>query len=116
VNPIPYYKLFLTFVLPCACLLWRPVWAQDDGLALARARQCLACHQIDQKRVGPSFLLIRARFLGDLAAIPYLAQSIRQGGRGRWGVVPMPSQPQVNQAEAEKLAQWILRLVPEETP
>jgi len=76
----------------------------------------MACHQIDQKRVGPAFALIRDRFLGDPAAIAYLAQSIRQGGRGRWGVVPMPSQPQVNQAEAEQLAQWILRLAPEKTP
>jgi len=79
---------------------------------LAAARQCLACHQLDQKRVGPAFLLIRDRFLGDAAAIPYLAQSIRQGGRGRWGAVPMPAQPQVSQAEAEALAAWILNLEP----
>jgi len=86
-----------------------------NGLALARARQCLACHQIDEKRVGPPFASIRARFRGDLAAVPYLAQSIRQGGRGRWGVIPMPSQPQVSPAEAAQLARWILRLEPEKT-
>jgi len=71
---------------------------------------------MDKKRVGPAFLHIRDRFLGDPAAVAYLAQSIRQGGRGRWGVVPMPSQPQVKEAEAEELAQWILRLTPEKTP
>jgi len=92
--------------------------ADEDpgGLALARARQCLACHQIDEKRVGPPFASIRTRFRGDLAAVPYLAQSIRQGGRGRWGVIPMPSQPHVSPAEAEQLARWILRLEPENTP
>jgi len=90
--------------------------ANRNGMALATARHCMACHQIDQKRVGPSFSLIRDRFLGDAAAIAYLAQSIRQGGRGRWGVIPMPSQPQVSQAEAEQLAQWILRLEPENMP
>jgi len=76
----------------------------------------MSCHQIDQKRVGPAFLVIRDRFLGDPAAIPYLSQSIRQGGRGRWGVVPMPSQPQVTPAEAEQLARWILHLEPETPP
>jgi len=103
------------------CLAMPPAsaWARDDGadgLALATARHCMACHQIDQKRVGPPFSSIRDRFLGDPAAIAYLAQSIRQGGRGRWGVVPMPSQPQVSEAEAEQLAQWILQLAPEQTP
>jgi len=76
----------------------------------------MGCHQIHEKRVGPPFARIRERFLGDPAATAYLAQSIRQGGRGRWGVIPMPSQPQINSAEAEQLAQWILRLEPEKTP
>jgi len=70
----------------------------------------MACHQVDQKRVGPAFTLIRDRFLGDPAAAQYLARSIRQGGRGRWGLIPMPAQPQVSESEALRLAQWILRL------
>ena len=46
--------------------------------------------------------------MGDPVA--YLSVSIRQGGRGRWGVVPMPAQPQVSEDEARRLAQWILSL------
>jgi len=122
-SPVTAANLFRR--LPClvclalafsTCLVARVVRAQQDGLTLATARHCMACHQVAQKRVGPAFILIRDRFLADPAAIPHLAQSIRQGGRGRWGVVPMPAQPQVSPIEAQTLAQWILQLKPETSP
>lgn len=89
-----------------------PAQTQDPGLALATSRMCMSCHQVDARRVGPSFRLVRDRFLGDAAAEAYLAQSIRDGGRGRWGAIPMPAQPQVSDADAKALARWILGLEP----
>ncbi|MBB5216080.1 c-type cytochrome [Parapusillimonas granuli] len=80
------------------------------GLALAQASNCMACHQVDKKRVGPSFEVIAERFAGQEAAVPYLANAIIRGGRGRWGAVPMPAQPQVSPANAQLLAAWILSL------
>lgn len=84
------------------------------GLALAQASNCMACHQVDKKRVGPSFVVIAERFAGQEGAVPYLANAIIRGGRGRWGAVPMPAQPQVSPANAQLLAAWILSLA--ETP
>lgn len=85
--------------------------AQDlAGQALARSSNCLACHQIDSKRVGPAFKLVAERFAGEDGAADYLAATIRSGGRGRWGAVPMPAQPQVSPEDAQRLAAWILSL------
>jgi cytochrome c len=80
------------------------------GADLARARNCLACHQVDSMRVGPPFQGVADRYAGQAGAEAYLAGSIRSGGRERWGAVPMPAQPQVSDADAHKLARWILSL------
>jgi cytochrome c len=105
--------MFKLFVVLGACLFWQaPGLAQTvDGLALAKAKTCLGCHQVDSKRVGPSFIQIAQRHGTSQADIEYLAGSIRQGGRGRWGAVPMPSQP-VSEQDALELARWITTLKP----
>jgi cytochrome c len=83
-----------------------------SGEALARARTCLACHQIDRKQVGPAYRDVAARFADNPDAVNILASAIRNGGRGQWGAVPMPAQPQVSEAEALELARWVLSLKP----
>jgi cytochrome c len=87
-----------------------PTLSFDAGLELARKKTCLGCHQVDSKRVGPSFQAVAQRHAAQAGSVEYLANAIRQGGRGRWGAVPMPAQPQVNQQDALQLAQWILTL------
>lgn len=82
------------------------------GEALARARTCLACHQVDRKQVGPAYQDVATRFAGNPEAMTILSNAIRKGGRGQWGAVPMPAQPQVSEAEAAELARWILSLKP----
>jgi len=84
--------------------------AEEIDTNLAKRNQCMACHQVDARRVGPSFRVIAERYAGSNGALDYLAHSIRHGGRGRWGVIVMPRQPQVSEADAVKLAQWILAL------
>lgn len=85
------------------------VWA-GAGVQLARTKQCLACHQVDTKRVGPSFVVIAERYADASGAQQYLADTIRQGSRGKWGAIPMPAQPQVSPLDATDLAAWILSL------
>ena len=87
-----------------------PALTQTQGLALANAKTCLGCHQVDSKRVGPSFRAVAQRHAEQQGSLEYLASAIQQGGRGRWGAVPMPAQPQVNQQDALQLAQWIFTL------
>ncbi len=86
--------------------------ATIGGPELARARNCLSCHQVDTKRVGPPYQGVAERYAGHPESESYLANSIRNGGRGKWGAVPMPVQPQVSDADAHALAKWILSLKP----
>lgn len=81
----------------------------DQQLALKR--QCMNCHQIDSKRVGPPFKAIAERYASSAVAMaPVLARKIRSGGKGTWGQVGMPAMSQVSETEALQLAQWILQL------
>lgn len=76
--------------------------------ALATAKNCMACHAIDKKLVGPSYKDVAAKYAGQKDAVDKLAAKIIKGGAGVWGPVPMPANAQVNDAEAKKLAAWAL--------
>ena len=80
--------------------------------ALANKGTCLACHGIDRKVVGPGFNEVAAKYKGDAKAVAYLSGKIKQGGQGAWGSVPMPPGA-VTEAEAGRLARWILKGTPE---
>ncbi|MBP6219964.1 c-type cytochrome [Limnohabitans sp.] len=77
-------------------------------LALATSKNCMACHAVDKKLVGPSYKDVAAKYKADKAAVDKLAAKIIKGGSGVWGPIPMPANPQVNEAEAKKLAAWVL--------
>lgn len=79
-------------------------------LALATAKNCLACHTVDKKLVGPAYKDVAAKYKGDKAAAAKLAAKVMAGGVGVWGPIPMPANPQVNAAEAKKLVDWVLSL------
>lgn len=76
--------------------------------ALATAKNCMACHAVDKKLVGPSYKDVAAKYAGQKDAVDKLAAKIIKGGAGVWGPVPMPANAQVNDAEAKKLAAWVL--------
>ncbi|MFZ9745771.1 MAG: c-type cytochrome [Opitutaceae bacterium] len=77
---------------------------------LYKAKNCFACHRIDRNHLAPQFKVIAAKYAGAPGAEDLLARKIREGGVGVWGNTPMPSQPQVTEAEAGTLARWILGL------
>ncbi len=95
----------VTFALATAAAA--AVFASPD---LAQKKNCLACHQIDKKLVGPAYKDVAAKYAGDKDAANKLAQKIMKGGSGAWGPVPMPANPQVSEAEAKQLAAWVLTL------
>lgn len=82
-----------------------PAFASAD---LAKQKNCLACHAIDKKLVGPSYKDVAAKYKADKNAQAVLAKKIREGGVGAWGQVPMPANPQVSEPEAVTLAKWVL--------
>jgi cytochrome c len=77
-------------------------------LALATAKNCMSCHAVDRKVLGPAFKDVAAKYRDDKGAIDQLAGKIMKGGSGVWGPVPMPANNQVSEADAKKLAAWIL--------
>jgi cytochrome c len=78
--------------------------------ALAKSKNCMACHAVDKKLVGPAYKEIAKKYAGDAKATDMLAGKIQKGGSGVWGAIPMPANPQVNDADAKKLAAWVLGL------
>ena len=83
--------------------------AAQASRALAEKNNCMGCHALDTRMVGPGLREVGARYSGQPDARATLAASIRQGGSGRWGDVPMPPQAQLRPADAQLLADWILK-------
>ena len=75
--------------------------------ALAKAKNCMACHAVDKKLVGPAYKDVAAKYKSDKGAVAMLAAKIKSGGKGVWGEVPMPPN-NVTPEEATKLATWVL--------
>lgn len=88
-----------------ALALSAPAWA---SLALAQKNACTACHAVERKLVGPAYQEIAKRYAGQKDAEATLTKSIKAGGAGKWGPVPMPAQPALSEADAKTLAAWIL--------
>lgn len=76
--------------------------------ALAKSKNCMACHAVDKKMVGPSYKDVAAKYKGK-GAEATLAAKIKKGGVGAWGNVPMPPN-NVTDAEAASLAKWVMSL------
>jgi cytochrome c len=75
---------------------------------LAQQKNCMACHAVDKKLVGPAYKDVAAKYAGQKDAVDKLTQKVVKGGSGVWGAVPMPANPQVTEAEAKQLVQWVL--------
>ena len=78
------------------------------SLALAQKNACVACHAVDKKLLGPAYTEVAKKYAGQKDAAAALAASIKKGGSGKWGQIPMPAQPNLSEADALALANWIL--------
>ena len=93
------------FILLAATAISLPALADQ---ALATSKNCMSCHAVDKKLVGPSYKDVAAKYAGQKDAADKLAVKVMKGSTGAWGPVPMPANPQVNEAEAKKLVAWVL--------
>jgi cytochrome c len=76
------------------------------ALALAQKNNCLVCHNVDSKIVGPAFRDVAAKYAARADAEAYLTSKIKAGGQGIWGAIPMPAQT-LSDADAKLIAQWL---------
>jgi cytochrome c len=98
-------KRSLMLLVAVSTLASTSAFAQAD---LAKAKNCMACHAVANKLVGPAYKDVAAKYAGQKGAEDKLVQKVMKGGSGVWGPVPMPANPQVNEAEAHTLVKWVL--------
>ena len=99
-------KAIYVSLLAAASILSAGAVQADE--ALAKAKNCLACHNVDKKVVGPSYKDVAKKYTAKDEAM--LVEKILKGGKGNWGPVPMPPNAAVKPEEATKLVKWILSL------
>jgi cytochrome c len=80
-------------------------WANAD---LAKKNNCLSCHAVDKKIVGPAYQDVAKKYAGQADAEATVTKNIKAGGSGKWGPIPMPAQAQLSDADAKALATWVL--------
>ena len=84
--------------------------AASADQALAQKNACMTCHSVDKKVVGPAYKDVAKKYAGDKTAEAKLIAKVKAGGKGVWGEVPMPPNPQVSDADAKKIVEWVLSL------
>lgn len=75
---------------------------------LAKSKNCMTCHAVANKVVGPAFKDVAAKYAGQKDAEAKLVTRVIKGGSGVWGAIPMPANAQVSEAEAHTLVKWVL--------
>jgi cytochrome c len=104
--------IFLTAILLLCSLNSRASTDDSNAISIAKQNACLGCHAVDKKIVGPSLQAIAKKYTNDPNAMAFLKNKILKGGSGSWGVVPMPANAKLSDADASLLAGWILRGAP----
>ncbi len=100
-------KFFLLAGVAITALVSNPALASAE---LAKAKNCMACHAVDNKVIGPAYKDVAAKYAGQKDAEAKLVAKVMKGGGGVWGTTPMPANPQVSEAEAKTLVKWVLSL------
>ena len=76
--------------------------------ALAKKYNCLTCHALDKRMIGPSYTEVAAKYKADAGAESKLIAKIKNGGGGTWGQVFMPPNSAVPEADIKILVKWVL--------
>lgn len=84
--------------------------SEADAMALAKRKNCFACHALDKKMVGPAWRAVAEKYRGDAGAQAALESKVRKGGKGNWGSMAMPPQPALSGEELAGLVQFVLQL------
>ncbi|MCK6413270.1 MAG: c-type cytochrome [Azonexus sp.] len=98
--------------IPALCLLLLAGSAAHASEAIVKKARCVACHTVDQKRVGPAYQEVAAKYKGDTKAAARLFDKVRTGGAGVWGEVPMLPHPadKISDDDLKAAIAWILAL------
>lgn len=99
-------KIIATVLIAAGLVAASPAQA---NLELAKKSNCMSCHAVDKKLVGPAYADVAKKYAGDKNAVKTLTARVKAGSKGGvWGQVPMPPNPNVKDADMETLIKWIL--------
>jgi len=98
-------KLLATALIAAGVMVSAPAMANLD---LAKKSNCMSCHIVDKKLVGPSYQDIAKKYAGNKDAVKNLSAKVKNGGKDAWGPIPMPPNAAVKDADIEILVKWIL--------
>jgi cytochrome c len=101
-------KNLLVNAIAAAAVLAVPVAVADEGRDLFMKSDCITCHAIDKKMVGPTFKDVAAKYRGDKSAENRLVEKVVKGGSGVWGTAAELPHPNMKEDDIRTLVQWIL--------
>jgi cytochrome c len=93
------------------CTILAAAFAAAPALAnldLAKKSNCMSCHMVEKRVVGPSFQEVAKKYAGNAEAQKILFEKVKKGGKGGWGEIPMPPNGHVKDADIETLVKWVL--------
>ncbi|MFN2572275.1 MAG: PQQ-dependent sugar dehydrogenase, partial [Gemmatimonadales bacterium] len=81
-----------------------------QGWQLIEGGDCLSCHQLNRKSIGPAYRDVARKYLADTTAMARLSKKIREGGSGVWGPVAMPAHPALSATQTDAMVAYIMSL------
>ena len=100
-------KIFAGVLVAASAVIAVPAQADE---ALAKKHNCLACHSMDKKGVGPAYKEIAKKYKGQAGIEAKLADKVKKGGAGVWGQIPMPPSAATPDGDIKTLVEWILKM------
>jgi cytochrome c len=82
----------------------------EKGLELIGSNDCMTCHELDKKKIGPAYTEVAKKYENTDANVDTLVSKIKHGGSGNWGQVPMTPHPDLAEADAKEMVKYILSL------
>jgi cytochrome c len=82
----------------------------SQGKELLSKSDCMACHKIDAKLVGPSYMDVAKKYTATEVNYNLLSQKVIKGGSGIWGAIPMAPHSNLKPDEAKKMIKYILSI------
>lgn len=87
-----------------------PISTTDPGLEMIASSDCITCHKINEKNIGPAYVDVAKKYEATPAIIDTLATKVVKGGVGVWGQVPMTAHPNLSMDSARTMVKYILSL------
>lgn len=80
------------------------------GLELIAKSDCLTCHKIEEKVIGPAYRDVANKYTSDDKTVNMLAEKVIKGGAGVWGPIAMSPHPALSREDAIKMVKYVLLL------